>query len=161
MDQDSLNDFIEKVKKTLFMAELAELLSEAADAEKHNDFQLAIKYYNTVIQIAESSRYFQASWAKSIIANTHSQVHASKNQYDTNIKINWLNDNYQTIFRSIFNVPNSSRLLYPSVIYLGEENKNKLFKISCIAKDNGKPARLILHYLHIAAEDRWEIHPGQ
>lgn len=161
MKKEQLNNFIEKVKRTLFMAELAELLSEAAKAENQNKFPLAIKYYNTVIQLAEASEYRQAGWAKNIITNTYSQIEASENQYDTNQKIDWLTENYSSIFRENINLSNVSKLLYPSVSYEGKEGQDKLFQISCIEKNSGKPARLIIHYQYITSTGRWRIHPGQ
>ena len=161
LDHVKLDNFMEKVKKTLFMAELAELLSEAANAENQNTFPLAINYYKTVIRIAEESLYKDTKWAKNIIANTKSQIIASENQEDTNNKTDWLLKNYLSIFKKFFNIPNSSKLLYPSVTFIGKEEENKIFKISCIEKYNGKPARLILDYQYITNENRWRLRRDQ
>ncbi|MDH4317458.1 MAG: hypothetical protein OEV64_03630 [Desulfobulbaceae bacterium] len=161
MEQEQSNDFIEKVKRTLLMAELAELLSEAAKAENQNNFPLAIKYYNTVIQLAETSDYRQTGWARNIITNTYSQIEASKDQHDTNKKISWLTENYSSIFRDNLKLSHASKLLYPSVTYEGEIDKDKLFQITCIEKNSGKPARLIIHYQYVATTGLWRLHPGQ
>ena len=146
------------ISKTLLMTKVAKGLSLASASEKQNDPKGAVVFYHVVIRMLKGDPLGGGEEFKNVIANAQSQIVAIENQLMINEKISWLKDNYKSIFKEYYPSVSLSHLSPPVVKLLKKEPGKLVFHLSCVEKNNGRSVRLMLNYVNLLKDNKWDLY---
>lgn len=86
------------------------------------------------------------------------QIRDKSLQLALDTRINWLKNNFKTIFNKAYPSSRSSKLTHPKVTFLKEEKGKQFFSMTCVEKSQGSSFRLQVNYQYNLATGKWSIY---
>ncbi|MDH3347955.1 MAG: ubiquitin-conjugating enzyme E2 [Desulfobulbaceae bacterium] len=146
------------ISKTLLMTKVAKGLSLASASEKKNDPSGAVGFYRAVIRMLNGDPLGGGVEFQDVVDNAQSQIVAIEDQLMINEKIAWLKDNYISIFKKYYPSVNENYLSSPVVTLIKKEHDKLVFHLSCVEKTHGSSARLMLDYVNLLKDNKWDLY---
>ena len=151
---------INKIEKTILMTEIAREQSENSLAVDKNDLQASLDNYRAIASLIENSSFSEDDTLRKILENSRTQMAVLVYEIKINSRIDWLEQNYDEIFRKMYPSAKSSELLNPRVDFIREEGDKLVFTMSCVEKKQGRSFTLELNYQYDQKKDSWGIYSG-
>ena len=150
-----------KIKKTMLMIKISRAQSKATAAEQKNDLKTAVDNYKAIKELVTSSDFAEDSDLIAIKNKAVTQIRDKSLQLALNDKLNWLKNNFETIFHKAYPSSRSSRLTHPKVTFLKEEKGKQFFSMTCMEKSQGSAFRLQVNYQYNLSTGKWSIYYNQ
>jgi ubiquitin-protein ligase len=152
-DQD-----IPKIEKTLLMIKIAREQGAATRAEQKDDIRLSLDHYKAIRNLIEASNFQKDSDIKTITKNVLTQIKDKTAKLSMNSRVQWLKNNFESIFHKAYPSSRSSKLSHPKVTFLREKKGKQYFNLSCVERNRGSSFRLEVNYKYNLATGKWSIY---
>jgi tetratricopeptide (TPR) repeat protein len=156
--QDAVGESMTKIEKTLMLVKVAQLQDKILLAEKNDDLALAINQGKQAIRLIQASRFTSDDDVELILRRIGDKIEADEKQLSLNEKIAWLEENYESIFRTHYPTFQGSRLLQPTARFLKQEDRTFVFTLTCIERSRGSSSKLELDYMFDEKTGTWSIY---
>ncbi len=158
---DGVSDSIRKIERTILMTQISREQNINAEALEKNDPQTSLESYRAIAMLIDASTFKDDEILKEIFNNAQAQTVSLEHEIKINRRIDWLEENYEEIFRKMYPSASSSELLKPKATFIKEEDEKLIFNIGCVEKRQGRKFRLELNYQYDVKSDSWSIYSGK
>ncbi len=152
-DQD-----VPKIEKTLQMIMIAREQGEATKAEQEGDLRTALDHYKTIRNLINSSKFVQDNDISTIAKNIRTRIREKTAALSMQARIDWLKNNFETIFHKAYPSSRSSKLSHPKVTFIKQKKGKQFFNLSCVERNRGSSFRLEVNYQYNLATGKWSIY---
>lgn len=156
--QDAVGESMTKIEKTLMLVKVAQIQDKILLAEKNDDLASAINQGKQAERLIHASRFTDDDDVRLILQRIGDKIEADEKQLSLNEKIAWLEENYESIFRTHYPTFQGSRLLQPTARFLKQEDRTIVFTLTCIERSRGSSSKLELDYMFDEKSGTWSIY---
>lgn len=154
---ETYSDSAEKISRTMAGIEIGSERRAAAEAEQKKDIETAGEHYRKLLDLLSSAGAGpqDVNIVKAKIDDLNAAAAMIK-------KKDWLNRNFERIFRDAYPPASSSSVLSnPSLTLIKKINGLELYTLSCSEMSQGSSYRLELKYQYNPAANQWSPSTGQ
>lgn len=151
------SDSAEKIRGIIVDIEINGGRRAAADAEQRKDFPAAIECYKKLFGLLAA-----AGAAPQELDSVKEKIRRLETTSDMLRKKEWLNRNFEQIFRKAYpQSPSSSILSKPTMTFDRVVNGLEVYRLRCDERSQGLSATLEVKYAHNPATGQWSPYAGQ
>ncbi|MCI5145940.1 MAG: hypothetical protein D3923_10525, partial [Candidatus Electrothrix sp. AR3] len=157
---DNYANYEEKISKTVLNIEISKTLNAAVAAENKKKLKTALQHYKSTLKILSAAHLVLDKSLMSLQKNTISKIKSLNAEIIMNKKQEWLDKNFERIFRKAYPASRSSTLTNPEMTLVKKTNNGhqEIYQITCSEKIRRSTYRLELHYQYTPSTDQWSIY---
>lgn len=159
--QDAVGESIIKIEKTLMLVQVAQLQDKILLAERNDNLAAAINHGKKAERLIRASQFSGDDDVRRILRRIGDKTAANAKQLDHDEKIAWLEENYESIFRTHYPTFEGSRLSQPSARFMKQVDGITVFTLTCVERSRGSSSKLELDYMFNEETGTWSIYHGR
>ncbi len=159
--QDAVGESIIKIEKTLMLVQVAQLQDKILLAERNDNLAAAINHGKNAERLIRASQFSGDDDVRRILRRIGDKTAANAKQLDHDEKIAWLEENYESIFRTHYPTFEGSRLSQPSARFMKQVDGITVFTLTCVERSRGSSSKLELDYMFNEETGTWSIYHGR
>lgn len=162
LGREEVSDNIGKIEKTVLLTritrEQGRMVPGATDS---STIAANLEHYRTIAALIEKSPLREDGVLREIHQDSRAQIVHLEKEILINSKVEYLKENYETIFRASYPSAKSSELLNPQVTFIKREGNIMIFTMSCAERSQGRTFRLELNYQYDLDKNSWRLYSGK
>ena len=147
-----------KVEKTLLLVRLARVQDQVERAESRGDLNSAVTHRREILTMIRRSGYAQDKAVKAVADKVSAQIGVNLEQQEVNRQTDWLETNFETLFRTNYPTFAGSELVQPRAVLLKKIGRGRVYTLSCVERSQGSSSKLELLYRFNAETGQWSIY---
>lgn len=155
---ESLAGSVTKVEKTLLLVRLARVQDQVERAESRGDLNSAVTHRREILTMIRRSGYAQDKAVKAVADKVSAQIGVNLEQQEVNRQTDWLETNFETLFRTNYPTFAGSELVQPRAVLLKKIGRDRVYTLSCVERSQGSSSKLELLYRFNAETGQWSIY---
>ncbi len=159
--ENTLDDSISKIEKTLMLVKLTQMQENILIAEETGNLPAVLAHCKEIQKLIRSSTYASEPTIKTVMQKINEKISKYQEQITRDERIAWLEEHYEEIFRANYPTFHGSKLLQPKAVFLKKVGNKTIFTISCLERSQGSSSKLELNYMFDAATGKWSVYHGQ
>ncbi|MBM9536848.1 hypothetical protein [Desulfobulbus alkaliphilus] len=159
--RDAVGESMTKIEKTLMLVKVAQIQDKILLAERNDDLARAIMHGKQAERLIRASVFTADEDVRHILRRIGDKIQANEKQLAFDEKIAWLEENYESIFRTHYPTFQGSRLSQPTARFLKQLDGAIVFTLSCVERSRGSSSKLELDYMFDEKTGTWSIYHGR
>lgn len=148
----------QQLKRIILRARIVQHKQKADQRLSNKEYGKAILAYNKVIDVVQASGLEDDKEFKAIIQGTRQNIKNTRADAAIAQRIQYLEDNYITIFAENYSAAIPEYLSDPKATFLRNIDGRELYQIQCLESNRGRKLRLVMLYSYDPSRDTWEFY---
>ncbi|MFN2353642.1 MAG: hypothetical protein ABR512_03825 [Desulfopila sp.] len=155
IDPDEIQQQLERI---ILRTRIVQHKQKADQRLSNEEYTKAILAYNKVIDVVQASGLEDDKEFKAIIQGTRENIEKTRTDAAIAQRIQYLEDNYITIFAENYSAAIPEYLSDPKATFLRYTDGKELYEIQCLESNRGRKLRLVMLYSYDPSRDAWEFY---
>ena len=156
--ENMLGESLGKIEKTLLMVKIAQIQDLILVAESKSDPHTVITHCKEIQRLIKTSNHQTDPAVKTVLLKIDEKIEKQQELLVQSVKIAWLEEHFEEIFRANYPTFRGSELLQPKAVFSKKLGNKIIFTLTCLERSQGSSSKLELNYQFDASNGKWSVY---
>jgi len=156
--ENSNDESLGKIEKTLLMVKIAQIQDQATKDEKTEDIAANLARYKDIQALINASAHQNDPAVKNVAQQLADKIGKQQELLLQREKIAWLEGHFEDIFRANYPTFKNSKFSLPKAVFTKKIGSRLVFTLTCLERSQGSSSKLELHYQFDTSSGKWSVH---